>query len=180
MNNMNNINNALNVLNTNTSASVLPTSSPILLVSLIVVVLAIVGVGAWMTWNAWSVSPWWADRAAAGVQMWDWFPWRTGAASASALSPMGTLEVVDTPAPKPAAPVAQQTSERGVTESWCFVGEDLSGRYCVRVPSERECEPSRYYTSRSACELTPAQHLPAGIQRDGGASMHALSSMRIE
>ena len=171
--------NALNSLNNN--ASVLPTiswSSPIVLISVVVVILAIVGVGAWMTWNAWSASPWWADRATAVTHMWDWLnPWRTGVA----LSPMGALEVVDVPAPKPAAPATQQTSERGgATESWCFVGEDLSGRYCVRVPSEHECEPARHYPSRSACELTPAQHLPAGVQRDGGAAMRALSSMRIE
>jgi hypothetical protein len=57
------------------------------------------------------------------------------------------------------------------TESWCFVGEDLTGRYCVKVPSAKSCEASRTYRSRQDCELVSAQHLPAGIITKNGAGM---------
>jgi hypothetical protein len=62
------------------------------------------------------------------------------------------------------------------SESWCFVGEDLTGRYCVKVPSAGSCEASRTYKSRQDCELVPAQHLPASIVTKQGAGALPLLS----
>lgn len=70
--------------------------------------------------------------------------------------------------PQPSAPVHPDT------ESWCFVGEDLTGRYCVKVPSKSSCESSRTFTSRQDCEMVPAQHLPAGVITKQGAGMLPL------
>jgi hypothetical protein len=64
-------------------------------------------------------------------------------------------------------------------ETWCFVGEDLTGRFCVKVPSEQSCDRDRTYGSRSECELTQASHMPAGILTNGGAGMLPLSGNRF-
>ncbi len=61
------------------------------------------------------------------------------------------------------------------TESWCFVGEDLTGRYCVKVPSAKSCDAGRTYKSRQDCEMVSAQHLPAGIVTKQGVGMLPLS-----
>ena len=61
------------------------------------------------------------------------------------------------------------------TESWCFVGEDLTGRYCVKVPSAKSCDAGRTYKSRQDCEMVSAQHLPAGVITKQGAGMLTLS-----
>jgi hypothetical protein len=61
------------------------------------------------------------------------------------------------------------------TEAWCFVGEDLTGRYCVKVPSAKSCDAGRTYTSRQDCEMVSAQHLPAGIVKQGGGILPLLS-----
>jgi hypothetical protein len=62
--------------------------------------------------------------------------------------------------------------------SWCFVGEDLSGRYCVKVPSEESCDPHRLFKSRDECELVKASHMPAGITHNG-ADFLPLADMKI-
>ena len=64
-------------------------------------------------------------------------------------------------------------------ETWCFVGEDLTGRFCVKVPSEQSCDRDRTYGSRSDCEMTQASHMPAGILTNGGAGMLPLSGNRF-
>jgi hypothetical protein len=38
---------------------------------------------------------------------------------------------------------------------WCFVGEDDTGRWCVRVPSESSCSADRAYTSQKECMSAP-------------------------
>lgn len=73
--------------------------------------------------------------------------------------------------PPPVPEVLPTAQER---ESWCFVGEDLSGRYCVRVPSEKSCDPDRTFLDRSACEMTAASHMPAGIVSKGGVGLLPL------
>jgi hypothetical protein len=62
--------------------------------------------------------------------------------------------------------------------SWCFVGEDLSGRYCVKVPSEESCEAYRLFKSRDECELVTASHMPAGITHNG-ADFLPVANMNI-
>ncbi len=62
------------------------------------------------------------------------------------------------------------------TEAWCFVGEDLTGRYCVKVPSAKSCDAGRTHRSRQDCEMVSAQHLPAGVVTKQGAGMLPLLS----
>lgn len=76
--------------------------------------------------------------------------------------------------PPPITPPQPPAAVHPDTESWCFVGEDLTGRYCVKVPSKSSCEPARTYTSRNECEMVPAQHLPAGIITKQGTGMLPL------
>lgn len=79
------------------------------------------------------------------------------------------------PAP-PLAPPQPPAAVHPDTEAWCFVGEDLTGRYCVKVPSAKSCDAGRTYKSRQDCEMVAAQHLPAGVITKQGAGMLPLSS----
>jgi hypothetical protein len=80
------------------------------------------------------------------------------------------------PSLMPPAAAANPAAVHPDTEAWCFVGEDLTGRYCVKVPSAKSCDAERTYRSRQDCELVPAQHLPAGIITKQGAGMLPLLS----
>lgn len=64
-------------------------------------------------------------------------------------------------------------------ESWCFVGEDFTGRWCVNVPSERSCDAERTFGSRSECEMVGANALPAGVIKNNGQGTRQLASMSI-
>lgn len=81
----------------------------------------------------------------------------------------------DIPAP-PLTPPQPPASVHPDTEAWCFVGEDLTGRYCVKVPSAKSCDAGRTYRSRQDCEMVPAQHLPAGVVTQQGAGILPLSA----
>ena len=37
-------------------------------------------------------------------------------------------------------------------QSWCLVGEDMAGRWCVQVGGKNACDPGRMYTSKNECE----------------------------
>ncbi len=128
-------------------------------------------------------SPWFAERAAAGWFTWDWLR----AEPKFGLTGAGMLKET-APAPPvlpPSAPVTTSISERtGAVhkkkpETWCFVGEDLVGRWCVAVPKPDLCPRERSFTSRSDCELTPANHMPAGLIQNNGASMLPLAKASI-
>jgi hypothetical protein len=67
--------------------------------------------------------------------------------------------------------------DRFKKEVWCFVGEDLTGRACVKVPSPASCDAERSYGSRPDCELQTANRLPSGVITNGGESMIPLASM---
>jgi hypothetical protein len=69
----------------------------------------------------------------------------------------------------------QRVSNNGrLGENWCFVGEDATGRWCVKVPQPDACSPERLFSSRPACELVTASPLPLGLLSKGGAEMHPL------
>lgn len=59
-------------------------------------------------------------------------------------------------------------------ETWCFVGEDMTGRWCVRVPHRGSCDPERSYSSKSDCQLTAASRMPLGVNMEGGARVAPL------
>lgn len=71
------------------------------------------------------------------------------------------------PPPVPERAVAKE-------ETWCFVGEDMTGRWCVRVPHRGACDSERAYSSRSDCELTEGSRLPLGTNMNGGAKTLSL------
>jgi len=122
----------------------------------IVLLAALIAVG--VHYYMWYSSPWYADRASAAFNVWNWLP------SAP-------------PAVAPAAPATVPTASRGgAGESWCFVGEDLTGRWCVRVPSDRACDANRTFASRAACELIQGNALPAGIVQNNGVNMLSLAA----
>jgi hypothetical protein len=54
-------------------------------------------------------------------------------------------------------------------ESWCFVGEDVVGRWCVRVPNPHSCTPDRLFDSEDNCTYVSASALPLGVVKEGGA-----------
>jgi hypothetical protein len=85
------------------------------------------------------------------------------------LSETGALHVT------PQVPPTVVTS----SHSWCLVAEDMSGRYCVKVPGPDSCEPGRTYSSQSDCELTPAMRLPAGIQQDSGMKEKPFRDVKV-
>jgi hypothetical protein len=62
------------------------------------------------------------------------------------------------------------------TDAWCFVGEDMTGRYCVSVPSAKSCDAARTFRSRQDCEMVPAHALPAGVVAQQGTTMLPLLS----
>jgi hypothetical protein len=64
----------------------------------------------------------------------------------------------------------------GFGENWCFVGEDVTGRWCVKVPRPDACSPERLFSSRPGCELVTASPLPLGLIAKGGAEMKPLVS----
>ena len=68
---------------------------------------------------------------------------------------------------------------RNERENWCFVGEDLSGRYCVRVPSDKQCTSERLFHSRVDCEMAAANHLPAGVLTHNGDKYVPLATKNI-
>jgi hypothetical protein len=50
-------------------------------------------------------------------------------------------------------------------QTWCFVGENTLGRYCVQSDS---CSPMDRFPSRETCEYVEASALPLGVTGEGG------------
>ncbi len=72
------------------------------------------------------------------------------------------------PAPAPAALAGPSPSVDPRTytpESWCLVGENTLGRYCVQ---STQCRAMARFPSREACEYTEASALPLGVVKEGG------------
>lgn len=85
------------------------------------------------------------------------------------------------PEPEPAPePVPEPALEPATRQHWCLVGEDLTGRYCVRVPSEASCDSERLYNDQITCEGMPqGMRLPAGRVMKHGMDMQLLRNMNI-
>jgi len=154
------------------ATSILPTWSlgSVLSVVAILVGITIVcfGVATFFQYYKWHTSPWFSDRYYASSHIWDWLDALTVKPQ---LTAPGGIQQVDVPLEKPMAAATESKSERhpeDTRESWCFVGEDLTGRYCVKVPSADSCDSNRVFESRSDCELQKANHLPAGVVNENG------------
>ncbi len=128
---------------------------------IIVLVIIITGVAVW-NWYRWSSSPWWADRATATTHFWNLF----GTSENTALDPSKLSALSDISSSLGRDDLVEEARKR-IEETWCFVGEDSSGRWCVQVPSTHACDPPRTFSSRSDCTYTEASPMPLGIQSRG-------------
>jgi len=156
-------------------------SSVSILVGVVVVGLLCVGAAVAFHYYQLHESPWWSERSKANNALWDWLD---AFRSAPSFGQYGALKEVPSgfqlSAPVPtntatAPPQAPSPSPPPV--AWCFVGEDLTGRYCVKVPSAAACDRTRVFNSQQDCELQSANALPAGVvSPHDGRKMSPLSS----
>jgi hypothetical protein len=47
----------------------------------------------------------------------------------------------------------KEPSADSAEQFWCFVGEDMVGRWCVQVLSPNMCPSERTYANKNACEM---------------------------
>lgn len=135
---------------------------------LILLFVIIVAVYKWWTLSS---SPWWSDRARAFQTSWSSFFTSTDKESHIDSAKLVDIQPISAP---PTVPIQQAVERKQEKESWCFVGEDVQGRWCVRVPSASSCTPDRTFESEDACTLVKASSMPLGVVRDGGALMQPL------
>ena len=163
----------------NIMLDVVPQGSSYRLYVIVGVVLAVlVGTAIFFQWKE-STSPAWSSSNHGWSLNYDairnWWSAKPvselGVAPPVALAPMAV--------PGAASAVSKLVSAKHQKESWCFVGEDLTGRYCVKVPSEKSCDTDRLFGTRKDCELTPANHMATGIVKENGESMLPLAKMRF-
>jgi len=174
------VNVSANLIASNNVGFTPPVSAVSILVGVIVVVLLCVG--AAVAFNSYKLheSPWWSDRAKANNALWDWLDTLR---SSPSFGQYGSLREVPSglqlsaPVPVIPPPVEQIASPSPPPVAWCFVGEDLTGRYCVKVPSAESCDRTRVFNSQQDCELNNGNAMPAGVvSPHDGRKMTPLSS----
>ena len=165
-------------------------------VVIVIGLLVLAGISVFVLQWKQEASPWGSGPFGAQEQPWYKSWWSTAPASdlgvglAGNTMPDTTMPGAKKPGAKKsgattpgAAATATATPEQSLKthmkESWCFVGEDLTGRYCVKVPSEKSCDADRVFGNRKDCELTPANHMATGIVKENGESMLPLAKMRF-
>lgn len=155
-----------------------------------VVVLITIGVGYLIMVSDSLNSPWYSERAPVSSGVWDWLKifdvsrwtssWSPGDLFAS--SEIGQpFNLAQSPSLKPREHHRGSGSNPDADsfrQTWCFVGEDRTGRYCVKVPGPKSCDPDRRYYTRLECEMNLANAMPAGVITNHGVSYDLLSSGR--
>ena len=155
-----------------------------------VVVIITIGIGYLVFNYEYATSPWWSDRFYATKGIFDWLNFQglstMGLRSEATKFPYGGpgwfgLNQAAIPFSLSQSPVLDDISNRGLGEKgkpnrefWCFVGEDFTGRYCVKVPGPKSCDRDRSYWTRLDCELHLANALPAGVITDNGVKYDPL------
>jgi hypothetical protein len=76
-----------------------------------------------------------------------------------------------------AAPEAAPAAE--VPEYWCFVGEDLTGRWCVKTPEDGLCPKDRSFRRRADCERVTASASPLGVNQQHDTTMIPIAGLSI-
>jgi len=61
-----------------------------------------------------------------------------------------TGELMGAAQPSKADPVLEGPASSDQT--WCLVGEDMAGRWCMQVPTPKHCEEIRSYKTKNQCE----------------------------
>ena len=59
-------------------------------------------------------------------------------------------------------------------DTWCFVGEDVQGRWCIQVPSKLACDSNRSFPSEQDCKLVAASPMPLGVATRGDSLMQPI------
>lgn len=103
-------------------------------------------------------NPWYASRIS-----WMEYLFGPGANTETAAATAIATAVQDTTSPLAQLKTQTNSLPTAPGETWCFLGEDNTGRWCVKVPLPSLCEPSRSYGGRDPCEMTLAQQLPLGL-----------------
>jgi hypothetical protein len=156
-----------------------------------IVVLITIGLGYLLMVSDSLSSPWWSERAHVSSGAWDWLKifdmsqwtssWRPGDLFAS--SEIGQpFNLAQSPYLRPREHQRGSKSDPDADsfrQTWCFVGEDMTGRYCVKVPGPKSCDPDRRYYTRLECEMNLANAMPAGVITNNGVRYDLLSSGRL-
>lgn len=67
--------------------------------------------------------------------------------------------------------------KENIIGNWCFVGEDLTGRFCVKVPSSELCPKARAFPTRDECEMVKASPMPLTVQENRGTTAIPLAGL---
>ena len=59
---------------------------------------------------------------------------------------------LDYPNKMPVSPTIEGKDGATASQTWCLVGEDMTGRWCVQVQSVKACDADRTFSSKNACE----------------------------
>lgn len=59
---------------------------------------------------------------------------------------------LDYPNKMAVSPTIEGKDGATASQTWCLVGEDMTGRWCVQVQSVKACDPDRTFSSKNACE----------------------------
>lgn len=70
--------------------------------------------------------------------------------SSSSSSSAKSGELMGASQPSKADPVLEGPAS--AEQTWCLVGEDMAGRWCIQVPTPKHCEPIRSYKTKNQCE----------------------------
>jgi hypothetical protein len=81
--------------------------------------------------------------------------------------------------PSESPPPSSATAPPPSYGQWCFVGEDLTGRWCVKTPEEGLCPIKRSFQSRSECEMKTASASPLGITQQHDTTMIPIAGLSI-
>ncbi len=95
-----------------------------------------------------------------------------GAAPVAPLGASSPTPMTEETIPKETVVPSANTVPRG--ETWCFVGEDVQGRWCVKVPTEHACDSNRSFPSEEDCKLVSASPMPLGVGTQGNSLMQPL------
>jgi hypothetical protein len=52
----------------------------------------------------------------------------------------------------PIASAKEPPPAASAEQTWCFIGDDIAGRWCIQVHDEKSCDNNRAYKSKNACE----------------------------
>jgi hypothetical protein len=64
-------------------------------------------------------------------------------------------------------------------QTWCFIGEDNTGRYCVKVPRADLCDPIRTFGQRESCELVEGSQMPLALVTQSGHNKTPISQLTL-